>query len=85
MHDYGNVCMLADYIENGIDRYNAFIAAGALSFDGAVAAVVEKLEQAGAKIKCVTVIFGQYSLDQLMDMAVAPAQPGTVAMQYLFE
>lgn len=78
------VCMISDYIENGVTRYNCFIA---LSDDPkeAVKALYYSLARSGKQVVQITVIPGAHTIADLERIAVNGLDKGIVSNTYIFE
>lgn len=63
------VNILVDYTENGIDRNRPHIVIGAVNETAAGMAVKKEYEENGCIVQSMIVIDGDYTLDQLHDMA----------------
>lgn len=78
------VCMVADYIENGVSHYNSFIA---LMDDKekAVNVLYLALSQSGKQVAQITVIPGEHTMAELEQIAEEGIRSGETADSYLFE
>ena len=63
------VNILVDYTENGVDRNRPHVVIGAINETAAGMAVMKEYEENGCVVQSMIVIDGDYTLDQLHDMA----------------
>lgn len=63
------VNIIADFKENGVDKNEPHIVVGAVSEMAAGHAVKEKIEAQGGSVQMLTVVEGEWTLEELHDMA----------------
>lgn len=63
------VNIIADFKENGVDKNEPHIVVGAVSEMAAGHAVKEKTEAQGGSVQMLTVVEGEWTLEELHDMA----------------
>lgn len=79
------VCMIADYMENGIDKHNEYIAPHTNDYEKAVQCLADLMERQGLSVSCITVCPDAKSFADLRRMAGEGIKPGNVFIPYIFE
>ena len=78
------VCMIADYKDKaGNDHNESLIAQNTDSPIIAIGAAYDNLKGRGFLVQCITVFFGEFTMDELDALSVAP-DPGVAYMSFPF-